>query len=146
MPNVHKTTTLPHSAEHMFELVNDVEKYPDFLPWCRAVHVKSRDEKKIKATVDIAKSSYSQSFASLLRLQKDKSVEMHLLEGPFDKFKVSWLFEPVSETESKVIFDLDYKFSSRIVGMVAGSAIAEIAETLLGFVCQRADDIYGKED
>jgi ribosome-associated toxin RatA of RatAB toxin-antitoxin module len=130
----------------MFELVNDVEKYPDFLPWCRAVHVKSRDEKKIKATVDIAKSSYSQSFASLLRLQKDKSVEMHLLEGPFDKFKVSWLFEPVSETESKVIFDLDYKFSSRIVGMVAGSAIAEIAETLLGFVCQRADDIYGKED
>jgi len=145
MPNVHKTTTLPHSAEQMFELVNDVEKYPDFLPWCKAVHVKSRDKKKVKATVNIAKSSYQQSFASLLRLQKDKAVEMHLLEGPFDKFKVSWVFEPVSDTQSKVIFDLDYKFSSRIVGMVAGKAIADIAETLLGFVCQRADAIYGKE-
>ena len=146
MPNVHKTTTLPHSAEQMFELVNDVEKYPDFLPWCKAVHVRSRDEKKVKATVDISKSSYKQSFSSLLRLRKNEAVEMHLLEGPFDKFKVSWLFDPVSETQSKVTFDLDYKFSSRIVGMVAGSAIADIAETLLGFVCQRADDIYGKED
>jgi len=146
MPNVHKTTTLPHSAEHMFELVNDVESYPDFLPWCKAVHVKSRDEKKVKATVDIAKSSYKQSFASLLRLSKGQAVEMHLLEGPFDKFKVCWQFEPLSETQSKVTFDLDYKFSNRIVGMVAGSAIADIAETLLGFVCQRADDIYGKEE
>ena len=128
----------------MFELVADVESYPEFLPWCGAAHAESLTEDEDHATVEIAKGRIRKSFTTRNLLDRGRSIKMHLVDGPFKHLEGIWRFEALGEAACKVSLSLDFEFSNLLVEATLGRAFGEIANTLVDAFCKRAVQVYGK--
>lgn len=144
MPLINKSALVSYSAAGMFELVNDIEAYPQFLPWCRQSQVLSRDADLIRASIEIAYKSLNKTFTTQNRLQHNKMIEMRLVEGPFKHLEGFWRFEALDEAACKVSLDLEFEFSNRLVGLAMGPIFTQIANTLVDSFVKRANDVYGK--
>lgn len=145
MATIHKEALIGYSAHQMFDLVNDVDAYSSFLPWCRSSSVLSREaDDELRAEVEIAHGSLHKSFTTRNRLQPGKMIEMRLEQGPFKHLYGFWRFERLSETACKVSLDLEFEFSNRLIGMALGPIFSHIANTLVDAFCKRAEQVYGK--
>lgn len=143
MANINKSALVQHSAADMFALVDDVSSYADFLPWCGGSKELSRNEDEVKASVTIAHSGLNKAFTTLNRLQKNKIIEMNLVDGPFKHLHGFWRFESLAENACKISLDLEYEFSNRLIGMALGPVFSQIANALVDSFCQRAEAVYG---
>lgn len=143
MTTIHKSALVPYSAEQMYNLVDDVQAYPDFLPWCGAAREISRNEEEVQASLDISHSGVHKSFTTRNRLQPGQSIEMQLVEGPFKHLNGVWRFEALGAAGSKVGLDLEFEFSSKLLGMTFGPIFSKIAGSLVDAFIQRAQKIYG---
>jgi len=128
----------------MFNLVADVDRYREFLPWCADSRVLSRNEDEMKASILISKAGIERSFTTVNRFQPGKMMEMKLLEGPFRHLEGFWRFYPLREDACKVALDLDFEFSSRVITLAFGKVFTQIANTLVDAFVRRADELYGK--
>jgi len=144
MPNIHKSALVPYSTAQMFTLVDDIDSYAQFLPWCRSSQVLTRSEDEVRATLEIAHGSLRKSFTTCNRYQKDKIIEMRLEEGPFRHLEGFWRFDVLGEQASKVSLDLDFEFSSKLVGLAMGPVFSQIANSLVDAFTKRAVQVYGK--
>ena len=147
MPTVNRHALVPYSAAQMFALVDDIESYPQFLPWCKSAKVWSRDGDEVRASVELAKGAIQKSFTTLNRNQSDKMIEMRLLEGPFRHLQGFWRFDTLGEgatTACKVSLDLEYEFSNALLAMTVGPVFNQIANKLVDAFSQRAVTVYGK--
>lgn len=144
MPVVNRSALVPYTASEMFSLVNDVRSYPEFLPWCAASTVHRETDDEVEASLCIAKGAFQRSFTTRNRAQRDKMIEMRLLEGPFKHFEGFWRFEPLGDRGSKVSLTLEFDFASRIIGMTVGPVFNHAANTLVDAFCKRAEDVFGK--
>lgn len=145
MTTIHKSALVSYSSGQMYALVNDVDAYAQFLPWCRSSRVLSRNADEVRASVEIAHGALHKSFTTLNRLQQDKMIEMRLIEGPFRRLEGFWRFDILGEQACKVSLDLDFEFSNRLVGMAMGPIFTQIANSLVDAFCKRARDVYGKQ-
>lgn len=143
MSIVQKSAIVPYSASEMFQLVDDVDAYPQFLPWCRSAQVNSRTEDEVHATVEIAHGALHKSFSTRNRLQHGKMIEMRLVEGPFRRLEGYWRFDALGEGACKVSLDLEFEFASRIIGMALGPVFSQITSTFVESFRQRAEQVYG---
>ena len=143
MAMVEKSVLITHSAQEMFDLVDAVEHYPGFLPWCSETRVDYRDEKKTIATLHISYLSVKSHFTT----ENDKiiptTMSLHLVDGPFRRLEGVWNFKPLSENACKIEFQLSYEFSSKMFEKVIGPVFSQIANTFVEAFVRRADDIYG---
>ncbi len=144
MPSISKNALVPYSAARMYALVDNIAAYPEFLPWCGGSNEISRDDDEVKATIVIAHSGLQKSFTTRNRLQKNKMIEISLVDGPFQHLHGFWRFDALAEDACKVSFDLEYEFSSRLVGMALGPVFSQISNALLDAFCQRARSEYGQ--
>jgi ribosome-associated toxin RatA of RatAB toxin-antitoxin module len=133
-----------HSVSDMYRLVADIESYPGFLPWCGGAKVLSADQEVVEAEIEIDYKGVKKGFTTRNRLQQDKTMEMHLVDGPFKKLQGFWRFDPLDDNACKVSLDLEFEFSNRLVGMTVGRVFNEIAGKMVDSFCQRADEVYGK--
>ncbi|MFJ9449389.1 MULTISPECIES: type II toxin-antitoxin system RatA family toxin [unclassified Herbaspirillum] len=143
MAVVHKTVLINYSAEQMFKLVDRVEDYPEFLPWCGGVDVEERQGDKLKAKLKINYHGLKQSFTTENTNTPPSSMTMHLVEGPFKHFEARWNFKALREDACKIEFDMQYEFSSRILESVIGPVFSMIANSFVDSFCKRAEQIYG---
>lgn len=143
MPTISKNALVPYSAMMMYELVNDIESYSAFLPWCTKSEVLARNDDEIRASIDLAKGGVHKSFTTCNRLQAGKMIEMRLVEGPFKHLEGFWRFESLTEDACKVSLDLEFEFSGRLVSMAFGPIFQQIANTLVDAFCKRASELYG---
>lgn len=143
MPTVNKSALVSHDASDMFHIVDDIESYPEFLPWCGATSVDSRDGDEVRASIEIAHRGINKTFTTCNRLQKDKMIEVSLVNGPFKHLHGYWQFKKLGENACKVTLDLEYEFSNKLIAMAVGPVFGQIANTLVDAFCKRADDIYG---
>jgi ribosome-associated toxin RatA of RatAB toxin-antitoxin module len=143
VPSISKSALVHYSAAYMFALVDDVPAYKEFLPWCGGSEEISRDGDEVKASVVIAISGLNKAFTTLNRLQQNKMIEISLVDGPFKHLHGFWRFDALAEDACKISFDLEYEFSSRLLGMAVGPVFSQIANSMLDSFCQRAEDIYG---
>ncbi|AKZ63263.1 cyclase [Herbaspirillum hiltneri N3] len=143
MAVVHKTVLINYSAEQMFKLVDRVEDYPEFLPWCGGVEVDERQGDKLKAKLKINYHGLKQSFTTENTNTPPSSMTMHLVEGPFKHFEARWNFKALREDACKIEFDMQYEFSSRILESVIGPVFSMIANSFVDSFCKRAEQIYG---
>ena len=97
---------VPYSTEQMYDLVNDIESYAKFLPWCISSRVLSRDEDEVYATLVLSYGGFRKAFSTCNRLQKNKMIEIRLVDGPLSQLEGFWRFEATSETSSQVLLDL----------------------------------------
>ncbi|HHM05531.1 MAG TPA: type II toxin-antitoxin system RatA family toxin [Gammaproteobacteria bacterium] len=143
MTTINRNALVPYSPAQMFDLVNDVEAYPRFLPWCTGAQVLRRDEDEVQARLELAKGGMEKSFTTLNRLQKDKMIEMRLVEGPFRHLEGFWRFQSLGGQGCKVSLDLEFEFANKLLSLALGPMFTQIANTLVDSFCARAADVYG---
>ncbi|MES2026201.1 MAG: type II toxin-antitoxin system RatA family toxin [Pseudomonadota bacterium] len=143
MAVVHKSVLLGYSAEQMFALVDRVEDYPQFLPWCGGVDVKQRDADRLVASIMINYHGVKQSFTTENTNVRPVSMTMRLLEGPFKQLHGTWTFKPLREDACKIDFDLQYEFSNRLIESIIGPVFNMIASSFVDSFSKRADAVYG---
>ncbi|MEW6354554.1 MAG: type II toxin-antitoxin system RatA family toxin [Pseudomonadota bacterium] len=144
MTTISKSALVPYAAGDMYALVDDIESYPRFLPWCTAARVLSRDEDEVRAVLELTRGGLHKAFTTCNRLQKNKMIELRLVEGPFRHLEGFWRFTPLSDASCKVSLDLDFEFSNKLAGLVFGPVFNQVANTLVDAFCKRAADVYGK--
>ena len=144
MTSINKSALVPYSPAEMFALVDDIEAYPQFLPWCRTAQVLERTEDEVRATIALSKGGVDKSFTTCNRNQGHKMIEMRLVEGPFRHLEGFWRFDPLGDDGCKVSLDLEFEFASRILDMVVGPVFSQVANSLVDSFRQRAVVVYGK--
>ena len=144
MALVEKSVLVGYSAERMYRLVDDVELYPQFLPWCGGTQVELRDGTLTRASILIDYHGIKQSFKTENRAQPPELIEIRLVSGPFRQLDGLWRFTPLSAQACKIEFRLHYEFSSRLLETLVGPVFKHIASTLLEAFLQRAKQLYGK--
>ncbi|HFD81284.1 MAG TPA: type II toxin-antitoxin system RatA family toxin [Gammaproteobacteria bacterium] len=144
MTTIHKSALVPYRPEEMFALVDDIESYPLFLPWCKSARVLRRSDDEVEASIEIAKGGVEKEFTTLNRNHPGKMIEMRLVEGPFRRLEGFWRFEALGEHGCKVSLDLEFDFASRVLGMVVGPVFSQIANSLVDSFQKRAVEVYGK--
>jgi coenzyme Q-binding protein COQ10 len=150
MPSFSTKRRVRHSAADMFDLVADVEKYPQFVPLCTALRVRSRTPKAgtdvIVAVMTVAYKVISQTFTSRVTLDKEKLVILvEYLDGPFSRLQNRWTFRPTGENACEVEFFIDYEFKSRTLAMLMGAMFDTAFRKFAVAFEQRADAVYGRK-
>lgn len=142
MPAIHRSQLVPYSVEQMYALVNDIARYQEFVPYCisSVVHEKSEDD--IRATLTLSAKGFQKSFTTLNRLQKNKMMEIQLIDGPFKNLEGFWKFESQDAKNSIVMLDLEFELANKIFAMMFGPVFQQVAEKLVGAFAKRAAEIY----
>lgn len=143
MAIVRKSALVPYSVSQMFDLVYDVSAYPQFLPWCHRTRVISESEDKICGQIEVARMGIRQTFSTCNRFERNQSMDIALLDGPFRKLVGGWRFVPLREDASKVELELEFEFSGQLIDKAFGAVFHQIANTLVDAFCRRAEDVYG---
>ncbi|MCQ9378723.1 type II toxin-antitoxin system RatA family toxin [Methyloversatilis sp. XJ19-49] len=145
MAEVRKTVLIERSAEQMFRLVDGVEHYPEFLPWCGGSEVIERTDTLTRARIDINYHGVKAHFATANAKSFPHSMTIRLVEGPFKSLDGTWAFTQLGDVACKIEFNLRYEFSSRLIEKVVGPVFSHIANTFVEAFVKQADRIYGKE-
>lgn len=143
MAVVHKTVILGYSAEQMFALVDRVEDYPQFLPWCGGTTIQERTDERLVATIVINYHGIRQTFTTENINTRPTLMKMRLLEGPFKHLEGTWHFIPLRDDACKIEFDLQYEFSSRMLEQIIGPVFSMIANSFVDSFSKRAEVVYG---
>jgi ribosome-associated toxin RatA of RatAB toxin-antitoxin module len=143
MAHVNKSALVSYSAEQMYNLVDDVNAYHTFLPWCSASEEISREENIVIASVTISKGAVNKAFTTKNTTHKYSKIEMELIDGPFKELHGAWEFTELKENACKVSLELDYEFSSKLLGMVVGPVFNQVANTLVDSFVKQAKVAYG---
>ncbi len=144
MTMVKKSALVTYTPAQMFALVDDIESYPGFLPWCKNTRLISRSRDEVTASIEISKSGVEKSFTTNNRNQPDKMIEMRLVDGPFKRLQGFWRFDALGEDGCKISLDLEFEFSNRILELVIGPVFSQIANSLVDSFHKRAMAVYGK--
>lgn len=143
MAEIKKSVLVEYSAEQMFTLVDGVESYPEFLPWCGGSSVDQQDDMITHATVNIDYHRIKHSFTTKNTRIAPELIKMTLLDGPFKNLDGHWRFVPLSEEACKIEFELNYTFSSALLEKLVGPVFYMIVNTFVEAFIDRADAVYG---
>jgi ribosome-associated toxin RatA of RatAB toxin-antitoxin module len=143
MTVVEKSALVKFSALQMFELVNDIESYPKFLPWCSGSRIIKRDEDLVEAELLISKGGFKKSFSTRNQLDKNEKIIVSLLDGPFSHLEGSWNFLPLREDASKISLNLEFEMSGKLSNLAFGTVFNQICNTMVSAFTQRAKELYG---
>lgn len=152
MKQVKKSVLLWHTPREMYELVTQVERYPEFLPWCNKVEVLAREGDTVTARLHLAYAGVKHAFTTRNRNEEGRSVRMELVDGPFSRLDGLWEFLPLNKpgsdgepTACKIAFELNYAFSSGALEAVVSPVFDRIANTFVDSFVQRAESLHGAD-
>lgn len=133
---------MPYPAEVMFEIVNNVEAYPEFLPWCAETRILSQTDSSMEASILMKKAGVNRWFTTKNRIDKNKSIKMTLVNGPFKHLDGEWKFIEFEASASKIELELSFEFSHGLGSTLIAPIFTQIANTLVDSFCKRAQDLY----
>lgn len=138
MPTVSTSVCVDHTAQEMYDLVNDVRSYPQYLPLCGGVKVLFQSPTALRAALTLAKGKIKFSFTTANTMVQGKSIQMNLVDGPFKHFHGSWQFEPSARGGCEASFRCDFEFSNALLGLAFGGFFKEVMESLVDAFCRQA--------
>lgn len=141
MPTITRSTIVPYTPQQMFDLVNDIENYPQFLPWCPQAKINHRETDGVEATLYFAKGPVCHAFTTRNRLTPYERVDMHLVKGPFRFLQGTWHFEKDPQG-SKIAFEISFEWSHALLDLAIGPFFNHIIGSLIEAFTQRARVIY----
>ena len=142
MYSVARSALVTHSAEDMYSLVNDIDAYSRFLPWCGGSEVLERGDREMTARVRIAFRGVGQSFTTRNLLEPFERITMTLLDGPFSELSGAWTFKPLRPGACRISLDLRFGFSNATAGRVVGPVFKHIADSMVESFVRRAGEIH----
>ncbi len=146
MTAIRRSALVPYSAREMYDLVADIESYPQFLPWCSGARILSHNEHEAIASIDIAYHKVRKTFTTRNRLQPDERMEVRLLEGPFKRLHGYWQFQALASQSSRISLKLEFDFSSKVLALTLGPVFTNIASGLVDSFRKRAVELYGERE
>jgi ribosome-associated toxin RatA of RatAB toxin-antitoxin module len=138
MKRIARSAIVECSVGAFYALVEDIEAYPSFLPWCATAQVRERVPGRTVATLTLAAKGLRQSFTTENANQPGRSIDMRLLEGPFKRFGAHWRFTPLSADAARVEFTLEFEFSSRVVAALLNPVFSRLADDTVTAFARRA--------
>jgi ribosome-associated toxin RatA of RatAB toxin-antitoxin module len=141
--HIQRSALLPYPAQALYDLVNDVARYSEFLPWCSSAQVLEVSEHAMRASLAIAKGGLSQHFVTQNTLVPGQSIVMDLVEGPFNQLHGVWTFKALGEKACKISLDLSFDYAGPIIRATLGPLFNQAANTLVDAFCQRAKALHG---
>lgn len=145
MPHHHEQRILPHSAAQMFDLVADVQRYPEFLPWVSAIRIRKNDEQEMLADMVVGFKSLRETFSSRVLKTPKSSIVVDYLDGPMKHLHNAWQFADLPEGGSSVDFTVDFSFRNRVFEALAGQFFDSALRKMTSAFIERADVLYGTE-
>ncbi|MGZ8187500.1 MAG: type II toxin-antitoxin system RatA family toxin [Methylosarcina sp.] len=142
MTVVRKSALVKFSAQQMFDLVNDIESYPEFLPWCSGSRIIKREDDIVEAELIISKGGFNKTFSTRNTLVRGSRITLSLLNGPFSSLEGTWDFIPLREDASKITLDLKFEMSGKLANLAFGTVFNQICNTMVASFTQRAKDVY----
>lgn len=145
MKRVSRSAIVAQSALTMYDLVERIEDYPEFLPWCQSTKVHERIAGVTRASLSVGLKGIKQSFTTENHNRPGESIEMRLVRGPFRRFSASWRFFNLGENASKIEFQMEHEFSSRVLSKLLEPLFDQIADTMVDAFIRRADATSGHD-
>ena len=139
-----RSALVGHSATDMYLLVEDIESYPEFLPWCRSTRVPAREAGRTLAVLTVGVKGIHQSFTTENTNRAGEAISMRLVKGPFRRFSAVWRFQALGPQAAKVEFSLSYEFASPLLAKALEPLFDHIANTMVDAFIRRADAVYGR--
>jgi coenzyme Q-binding protein COQ10 len=143
MPRHSETRYLPYSPEQLFDLVADIARYDEFLPWVVAVRIKSASPDEVVADLVVGFNAFKERFTSKVTLNRPKQVCVDYVEGPLKYLRNEWTFEPAPQGGTNLHFSVDFAFKSRIFEALAGQMFDRALRRMTGAFEARAAQLYG---
>ncbi len=150
MPVHNQKRRLPYTPDQIFDLVADVERYPEFLPWCSAIRVRRRDvhedgKEHLTADMTVSFKMFRESFQSRVILDRqNKRIDIDYLDGPFRYLENRWLFDENPDGSCTVDFHIDFEFRSRALQLMMSAVFGEAVRRMVAAFDKRADALYGR--
>lgn len=145
MHTLKRNAIVPYSAHQMFELVNNVEEYPRFLPWCRRSQIVNQTDNEIVAFLEISWNGIHKNFTTRNRLDPIKKIDITLVNGPLKRLDGVWHFLELDSRACKITLDLEFEFTGRFIDRLFQPIFQHIANTLVEAFCKRAGELYGEK-
>jgi ribosome-associated toxin RatA of RatAB toxin-antitoxin module len=142
MTLVQKSALVKFSAQQMFDLVNDIEAYPQFLPWCSGSRIIKREANIVEAELSISKGGFKKSFSTRNNIDLGGKITVSLLDGPFSYLEGVWNFMPLREDASKISLDLEFEMSNKFASLAFGTVFHQICNTMVSAFTNRAKQVY----
>ncbi|UJF18862.1 SRPBCC family protein [Vibrio sp. SS-MA-C1-2] len=142
MPQIRRSALVPFSAQQMFDLVNDVNAYPQFLPGCVGSQIIDEKDDLMTASVDVSKAGISKTFTTRNQLVTGERIDMQLIDGPFKKLMGGWHFTELDSDACKIELKLDFEFKNMFVEMAFGKVFSELTNNMVNAFTSRAKEVY----
>lgn len=143
MPTHAEKRVLPYTPDQLFDLVADVERYPEFLPWCVAARIRRREGAVFYADLVIGFKMFRERFTSRVCLDRPRRVDVTYTDGPFKYLNNHWIFEPTADGATVIDFYVDFEFHSKILQKVIGALFNEAVRLMVSAFEKRARQLYG---
>lgn len=143
MSSVTKTANVSFSAERMYDLVNDIESYPEFLPWCTEAKVYERADQSLKAEVSLATGKIRQSFTTENIMDPGRRIDIKLVSGPFKYLNGYWTFQDTGDQQCHIRLSMDFEFKNKLLKLTLNPIFNQFVNSLVGAFTQRAESVYG---
>jgi len=140
---IHKSALVMYSPEQMFSLVDDINAYADFLPWCSQSKELERNDDTVVGNLEISYSSLNKSFVTKNINTRHSQIEMQLVEGPFKHLRGLWTFTALGDDGCKIELHMEFEFSNKLIDMTVGPVFSKIANSLVDAFTERAKSVYG---
>jgi ribosome-associated toxin RatA of RatAB toxin-antitoxin module len=141
MKRIARSAIVDHSAAEMYALVENIEAYPEFLPWCTAAQVHERLPGRTRATLTLGVGGLSHAFTTQNDTRPGEAIDMHLVSGPFRRFEGRWRFVALAPDACRIEFSLQYEFSSRVLGKVLSPLFDGMADSMVEAFVRRATEV-----
>jgi ribosome-associated toxin RatA of RatAB toxin-antitoxin module len=145
MGSISKTAVVPYTAEQMYDLVNDIEAYPEFLPWCTAASVRNRTETGLTASVSLATGRIKQTFTTENTMRPGRQIDVRLISGPFSYLNGSWRFEPAGANLCRIELDMNFEFRSKLLKLTLNPVFNQFINSLVSSFVNRAGKVHGQQ-
>jgi len=143
MPSIHEVRRLPYSAEKMFDLVADVDRYPEFLPWVLATRVKSDSEDEMIADMLVGFSALREKFTSRVEKKRPSEIRVQYVDGPLRDLDNLWTFRPTGSDSCEIEFDVAFTFRNPLLEKLAGQYFDKAFRKMVAAFEKRAEQLYG---
>ena len=145
MPTHAEQRVLPYTQQQLFDLVADIERYPEFLPWCLGARIRERRQDVIVADLLIGFRMVRERFTSKVTLRRPNRIDVAYSEGPFRYLDNHWIFEPTGEGACRIDFFVDFEFRSRVLQKLIGVLFNEAVRRMVAAFEGRARQLYGQK-
>jgi ribosome-associated toxin RatA of RatAB toxin-antitoxin module len=144
MEKICRSALIPYSAKQMFDLVDDIDSYPSFVPYCQGSKTIERSDTQVTAELQVAKSGIAKAFTTRNALTPSEKIEMTLVDGPFNHLMGGWNFIALSEDACKIELVLEFEFKNKLAKLAFSGLFHKLIDSMVKAFTDRASVVYGK--